>query len=123
MTRHSRITTVHRNRRSTKTELAQESVSGDTLDRLGLIWFVFWLDIDGGATTFSNDHHSRSPIQPQSPQAEEILERWPESSGHSNPAGARRVSYPPERTDKISRRGAIPESEARYRALDGQIPP
>src|SRR5882757_1305017 len=85
-----------------------------------------WLNNpNGGAHAHhSNDHHSSAADPALSPsQAEEILERLAGVFGHSHAAGARRVSYPPERTDQRSPDEAqFPNLEARYRALVEQIP-
>jgi len=56
-------------------------------------------------------------------QAEEILRGLAGVFSHQNPATARRVMYPPERTDqRWSADGQFPNLEARYRALVEQIP-
>jgi PAS domain S-box-containing protein len=80
-----------------------------------------WLDNSNGG---ANDHHSPVADPGLSPsQAEEILQSLAGVFGHENPAGARHVSYPPQRPDQKSPDDAqFPNLEARYRALVEQIP-
>ena len=64
-----------------------------------------WLDNPNGEANdhHSNDHRSSVADPVLSPsQAEEILQGLAAVFGHDNPAGARHISYPPERPDQKS---------------------